>query len=137
MTRVAQRQPTASKRILLVEDDPIVASSLRMLLALAGYQADTVGHAEGALALFDPLRHAVVITDLHLPGMNGLELADALRRRASQQPIILISGSPEVVAAKVNSGSINVLLGKPFDLEQLREALASSLSSGQPKTLPT
>lgn len=126
------------KRILLVEDDPDVAISLRLLLTLAGRETEMVPHGEAALAKFDPARHDIVITDLRLPGMNGLELAEAIRRRQPQQPIILTSGSPEAVAASVQSNSISVLLGKPFDLRQLQEALTASLRStelGQLRTI--
>lgn len=131
-------QSQGPKRILLVEDDPDVALSLRMLLTLAGHETETVPQAEAALAKFDPLRHDVVITDLRLPGMSGLDLAEAIRRREPTQPIILTSGSPEVVAASLKSNSISVLLGKPFDLRQLQEALLASLHSteiGAPKTI--
>lgn len=131
-------QSQGPKRILLVEDDPDVALSLRMLLTLAGHETETVPHAEAALAKFDPSKHDVVITDLRLPGMNGLDLAEAIRRREPQQPIILTSGSPEVVAANLKSNSINVLLGKPFDLRQLQEAVVASLHPtevGAPKTI--
>ena len=128
-------QSIGRKRILLVEDEPDVAISFRMLLALAGHETETVGHGEAALALFAPGRHDVVITDLRLPGMSGLELAAALRQKAPHQPIILTSGSPEVVAATVNFACISVLLGKPFDLRQLQEALAASLEIAPPRTI--
>ena len=126
------------KRVLLVEDDPMVATSVEMLLRIDGHEVEICPNAEAALAAFQPARHDVVFSDLRLPGMDGLQLAEAIRGRAPKQPIILISGSPEVVEVSLQSSLVNVLLGKPFELRQLQEALIASLRPseiGQPRTI--
>jgi CheY-like chemotaxis protein len=120
----------AGRRILVVDDDVLVASTFEAFLSGDGHDVDTAGSAEEALAKFRAAPYDLVITDLTLPHMTGLELARALRQVLPHQPIILTSGSPQATEiSNLGHLPVNLLLGKPFVAADLQEALARTLSA--------
>ena len=76
------------KRILLVEDDPLVHDLLMRLLRSKGYMIDVVDTAAGAVAFLDCFGYALVITDWQLPDGDGLLIADAAAERGSKTFVI-------------------------------------------------
>ncbi len=124
MARSAGNKPVGGKRILIVDDDPLVVITLELLLSSEGHEVIAVDHPEAALASLEDSRFDLVITDLGLPQMDGLALAGVIKRRFPGQPVVLSSGSPELMRRDLeNSPSIDFLLLKPFTLEHLRDAL--------------
>jgi CheY-like chemotaxis protein len=121
--------PTASeeipsKRILVVDDEPAVADTIRMVLAFRGHTVEVADAAESALTRFEPGKYDLVITDLSLPKMDGLALAGAIKELAPTQPIILITAYAESIQSdKERLSKVDFLIGKPFSLQQLQEAL--------------
>lgn len=115
--------------ILIVEDDPILGELL--LEALQGEaicQGILAPSGERALSILRTITPVLFLLDYHLPGMNGLELADQLRRRegSERMPILLMSASlPQ------ESGMLDHLrtIQKPFDLEKLLQLIAELLAS--------
>lgn len=115
--------------VLIVEDDPILGELL--LEALQGEvicQGILAPSGEMALSILQTITPALFLLDYHLPGMNGLELADRLRRRegGERMPILLMSASlPQ------EDGVLNDLrtIQKPFDLEKLLQLIAELLAS--------
>jgi CheY-like chemotaxis protein len=113
------------KSILVVDDEPSVASTLSLLLMIDKHQVEVAADGEQGLTKYKERKYDLVITDLLMPGIDGLELARLVKERNPQQPILLITGHMERVS---NSGelrlqNIEALLGKPFSLLQLQEAL--------------
>jgi CheY-like chemotaxis protein len=129
---VIMAQPAISpKRILVVDDEPAVADTIRMVLAISGHQIDLAADAEAALEIFEPGKYDLVITDMSLLRMNGLELARNIRARSAQQPIILITAYAESLQADGGSlADINELVGKPFALSDLQDALNRVFAPG-------
>lgn len=120
----------ASRRILVVDDDPLVALTFQALLSEDGHKVETAESAEDALAKFCAGSYDLVITDQGLPRMTGMELARALREKVPAQRIILTSGSPQA-QFKDQSPCPNVyLLGKPFIPEELKAAVAHTFTAG-------
>ena len=122
--------PTGRKplRILFVDDDEHIRLSEKHLLAELGYRVDTAADAEEALCLHAeaPGRYQVVFTDLNMPGLNGVELAERLHRREPDLPIFLITGYPELLKGiDPAQAGIRAVLSKPFDMEELYEVLRS------------
>jgi len=120
--------PTVSKptpkRILVVDDEPAVADTIRMVLAFHGHSVEVADAAETALTRFEPGKYDLVVTDLSLPRMDGLALAEAIKQRAPTQPIILITAYAESIQSdKERLSKVDFLMGKPFSLEQLQGAL--------------
>ena len=74
-------------RILVVEDEEKLRRVVELQLQSSGYEVDQAGSAEEALKLAD--RADLILTDLRLPGMDGLELLSLLRRQDSQLPVVV------------------------------------------------
>jgi CheY-like chemotaxis protein len=116
------------KSILIVEDDPILGNLLlEVLQEEAIYQGHLAPSGEMALNMLQTITPDLFLLDYHLPGMNGLELADQLQRRegGEQTPILLMSADlPQ------ESGALDHLrtLQKPFDLKTLLQLIANLLA---------
>jgi CheY-like chemotaxis protein len=119
-------QTIAPKSILVVEDDPSVADSLRLLLTIDRHYVDIVGDGEKALARYGEGKYDLVIVDFAMPGIDGLDLAGLIKARAPQQRILLVTAYAEMVS-KNEKGRLqqyaDALLAKPFGPQQLHEAL--------------
>jgi two-component system response regulator AtoC len=103
-----------SDRILVVDDDEALRESLALLLAAEGYEVLTAGDAEAALARLDePVD--VVLCDVRMPGMDGLELLPELIRRLPGAPVLMMSayGSGDLAVEALKRGAFDYL-AKPF-----------------------
>jgi len=114
-------------QILVVDDDPRIGKVLHISLGIAGY--DVVSTTSGAEAIEMVRAHEpdVVLLDVVMPGVNGLEALDRLRR-FSQVPVIIFTGNPEVVRIALEAGA-NDAIGKPFDLDLLAGKIRLVLSA--------
>jgi DNA-binding NtrC family response regulator len=83
-------------RLLIVDDEAALLNLLQRYLARLGYEVESAGDAEEALARFtaDPARYACVVTDLKLPGMDGEELVERMRELRPGLPALISSGYP-------------------------------------------
>jgi DNA-binding response OmpR family regulator len=116
----------APKRILVVDDEPSGAETIRLSLIIDRHQVEVAEDGETALAMFDAGRHDLVITDFKMPGMDGLELAQAIRALCSAQPIMLVTAHLEELARdNVTLSNVDNVLGKPFSVARLRAAVAA------------
>jgi CheY-like chemotaxis protein len=106
-------------RILVVDDEALICESIRMLLAYDGHRVETAGSGEEALNRFDSGEYDLVFTDFCMPGMKGDELAAAIKNRAPQKPVILLTAFPPAY----NVPAIDLVITKPFYLATLREAI--------------
>lgn len=111
---------------LVVDDEPIVSDTIKMLLVHDGHEAQSVETGEAALSLMEHHRFDVVITDFHMPGMKGDELIVRIKGLYPGQPIIMITAFAEEYTRKVVGQPFrkaDALLLKPFSLADLREAI--------------
>jgi len=112
------------RRILVVDDDPTVRDSLREVLADEENEVHTAASAEDALAVLDETRPDVVLSDVRMPGLNGIELLRILRQQAPWTDVVIMTAyddMPTTVAA-MREGAFD-FLPKPLDLHDLREVL--------------
>jgi DNA-binding response OmpR family regulator len=117
-------------RILVVDDEPMVASTIKLVLEFKGHQVDVAEDAETAVRVFEPGKYGLVITDLKLVAMDGLELARQLRQRAAAQPIILLTAYAETIKGdKSRLAHVDCVVGKPFSVQQLQDALTNVLGA--------
>ena len=131
MSRAANSGTVPAKRILVVDDEPQVADTIRMVLAMSGHTVEIAADGDRALTLFAPGKYDLVISDFSLGRMNGLELARQIKGNSPTQPIILITAYAETMAMqKETLSDINFILGKPFALQQLQDALDSVFQAG-------
>jgi two-component system response regulator GlrR len=116
-------------RILLVDDDPDLLRLLSMRLAAAGYRVTAVGSAEEALVKIALERPQLVVSDVQLPGKDGLALFDAIRAQHPSLPVILLTAHgtiPDAVAATARG--VYTYLTKPFDGKALLDTIAKALA---------
>ena len=115
-------------RILLVDDEPNARSALRELLAEEGYAVEVAAdgyEALGKLAGFGP---DLVLTDLKMPGMDGLELLRLIRQRESELPVVVMSafGELETAIEIMRAGARNYLR-KPVKFGELTALLVEEI----------
>ena len=114
--------------VFVVDDDPAMRDSLRWLIESTGARVETYGDAQGFLAAIRPDLPGVIILDVRMPGMNGLDLQAELLRRGIRLPTIVITGHAEVPMAvrAVKAGALD-FIEKPFSdqllLDRVRQAL--------------
>jgi PAS domain S-box-containing protein len=112
-------------RVLAVEDEPEVLDLVRVMLSHAGHTVITAASGREALDLFKRENIDVVITDLGMPGMTGLVLADELKRQRPV-PIILLTGWADELDP-TQTPSVDVVVAKPLTRERLFAALARAV----------
>ncbi|MGP8198474.1 MAG: sigma-54-dependent transcriptional regulator [Limisphaerales bacterium] len=119
-------------KILLIEDDASTAASLQKVLRAEGYEVDTSSRGDDGLARAREHDYNVVVTDLRLPGLNGLELVAQLHAAKPKQPIILMTahGTTETAIEATKLGACDYLL-KPFEADELFDLLASAVASSR------
>jgi DNA-binding response OmpR family regulator len=107
-------------RLLLVEDDVILGSSLKKALEKHAYGVDWMQDGESALAALEDLSFGVVILDVNLPKLNGIEVLKSARRNKNMVPILLLTArdTPLQKVEGLDSGADDYLI-KPFDLDEL------------------
>jgi signal transduction histidine kinase/ActR/RegA family two-component response regulator len=114
----------ASGRVLRVEDDDQVAALTTEMIRQLGYDTTRVASAEAALGALERRGVDIVFSDVMMPGrMNGMQLAQEIRRRRPNLPVLLTSGYIEPSSRNVMSQPIKII-HKPYRMEQLRDALA-------------
>lgn len=119
--------------ILLVDDDPDLLRLLTMRLSAAGYQVSAADSAEAALAQLAVSQPTLVISDVRLPGLDGLQLFDEIRAQHPALPVILLTAHGTIPdAVDATSRGAFAYLTKPFDSHELLDKVcqAASLSPG-------
>ncbi len=116
------------KRILAVDDEHNMRRLLEISLRQAGYQALTAANGKEALETLKTEQVDLVVSDLHMPGMNGLELLKQMRTDHDGIPFIMVTAQGEINTAveAMKLGAADYIL-RPFDLEVLEVAIAKVL----------
>ena len=128
---------SGDEHLLLVDDDPVVIGMGKDMLCSLGYRVTICGQPTEALNLLIERNDIdLLITDLSMPEMTGVELATALRQRKNDIPIVLCTGNVDLLdPSRLADGTIDQLLQKPFTIEDLsiviRQALESSPQNKQ------
>jgi two-component system KDP operon response regulator KdpE len=117
-------------RVLIVDDEPQIAGALRTMLSMQGYQARIVDEGQTALDSFSAWRPELVITDLMMEQMDGIELCRRIRS-ASNVPIIVLSGesAERSKVEALDSGADDYIM-KPFGTDELLARIRAALRRG-------
>lgn len=117
------------RTVLVVDDEAAIRRALGATLLAAGYGVLEAGDGRDALDLLETERVDVVISDVRMPRMDGLELAETLRVRRPSLPVFLLSGwaSPGDLTARGLDGTR--LLEKPIDAQHLLDVVASAVNA--------
>ena len=115
-------------RILVIDDDADIRASLELLLARLGYEVETAADGTQALLIHRTRNVAKVITDIFMPGKEGMETIQAFKSEWPWVRVIAMSGGGEVARGSYLEAARQIgadaILRKPFTLQNLREALA-------------
>ena len=116
-------------KIIVVDDEPIIADTLVNILNGEGHDALAVSDGPSAMKWAEMVRPDVVVTDVVMPGMDGIETAKALMKILPNCRIILFSGqaaSTSLLAKARSEGYIFEVLAKPINPETLLEKIKNS-----------
>jgi EAL domain-containing protein (putative c-di-GMP-specific phosphodiesterase class I)/ActR/RegA family two-component response regulator len=115
-------------RVLLVDDDPSVRRDYARALRKSGWQVDTAQDGREAIALLGGPLYGVIVSDISMPGISGLEFLRAVRQRDLDVPVVLMTGSPGLDSAveAVEYGAFRYLI-KPIALGALTDAVTSAM----------
>ena len=120
---------TPTGEILLVDDDPDLLKLISLRLTSAGYRVRTADSGETALAALAVSRPGAVISDLRMPGIDGLQLFEAIHRQHPALPVIILTAHgtiPDAVSA--TQRGVFGFLTKPFDSQELLQKVAAALA---------
>lgn len=117
-----------AQRILVVDDEPFITELCQRFLTAEGYEVQTALNGQEALRLFKPYQPDLVLTDIRMQGINGLELIQAVKQHRMDIAIVVITGHGTLSTA-IESMKLGVLgfLIKPFTHEELLTAVKQAL----------
>ena len=120
--------PTASSHILVVEDDRDLCLGLAAMLGDEGHLVSTAVKGEQARELLEQRGFQLVITDLRLPGMDGMELVDYVQQHMPKTPVILMTGfsTVDIAVRAMRRGAFD-FIEKPLNMDKLRFAVKRAL----------
>jgi len=111
-------------RILVVDDEEFMLYSLSKLLGLMGFETVTAGNGSAALNVLDSDSIDLVITDVNMPGMSGIELLKKIKQKNHEMPVIIITGfGIEKAQAMAKDGKADGFLPKPFRMNDIRNLI--------------
>lgn len=115
------------KRILVVDDERQITRMLRTSLQSSGYEVETAANGREALHLFEVNQPDLVITDLAMPEMDGLELTRAIRHRANTPILVLSVREADTMKVDALDGGADDYLTKPFSMPELLARVRAQL----------
>ena len=125
-------------RVLVVDDDADMLRLLSMRLNSAGYRVSTAASAESALAQLQVERPQLVLSDVRLPGQDGLALFKEIRARHPSLPVILLTAHGTIPdAVEATAHGVFSYLTKPYDAKVLLDKIAQALALGAAPSEPT
>ena len=124
----ASQKTTMSGNILIVDDDESLANTLTKAMSKRGFVVTSRTSADAALLLLDEQDFDVVVTDLHMDGMDGFAFCERVLANRSDVPVVIITafGSMESAVAAIRVGAYDFIT-KPFDVEILRLTLSRAV----------
>jgi DNA-binding response OmpR family regulator len=129
-----QRARGTGHSILIVDDEVLLCSAIQDVLSRLGYRVRTAFNGVQALTQIDHEPPDMVLVDMYMPGMNGIQLIRELRARHYAGGIIVLTGSKDekMLQEALDLGSVDVI-GKPVDLDRLALAIEVALTLSEPK----
>jgi CheY-like chemotaxis protein len=128
----ASRDPEQKRlRILLVDDDQVIHYAATAFLVREGHEVESVLNGAQGLERFKAGDFDLVITDWAMPEMSGDQLAAAVKKISPGTPIIMLTGFADTGPAPSPGAGVDLVLGKPFTLGELRKAISQVTDSAR------
>ncbi len=130
--------PSVVKKVLVVDDDPVIGRSFDRVLSGKGYAVMRVASGEEALKRLKEGDYDAVFTDVRMPGMSGLELAEILKKTRPWLPVLIVTayGSDEVEKQAGEAG-VSGFLRKPLTPDMIAQAADSATAAHATEVAPT
>jgi len=124
---------SALRKVLVVDDDPVVSKSFDRVLARRGYAVVTAENGQEALNKIASEDYDAVFTDIKMPGMSGLEVAERMHAKRPWTPVVIITGygSPES-EARAEAAGVRGFLRKPLSPEMIETSLNAAVATALP-----
>jgi len=117
--------------ILVIDDQEEIRTTLEVILAKAGYHVVTIGNGQQAAGMLAKVKFDLVLTDVLMPGKDGIELVLELRKTQPELPVIVMTGGgqlpPSYYLKMARDMGAKGILQKPFGNEQLLMTVALAL----------
>lgn len=118
----------AKRHVLVIDDDAVVGRSFDRVLSAKGYEVDTAMSGAEALKDIEAHNYDVVFTDIRMPGMDGLEVAEQIKARCPWTPIVVITGyGTEENEAKASVLGVSGFVRKPLTPEMIENITLKAL----------
>lgn len=127
----------AIRKVLVVDDDPVVGKSFDRVLSRKGYAVITARNGEEALNKLRNETYDVVFTDIKMPGMNGLEVAERLKETQPWLPVVIVTGyGTDANEARAKAAGVSGFLRKPLSPEMIEGSAQQALLEKAPAPAP-
>jgi DNA-binding NtrC family response regulator len=121
---------SAQRKVLVVDDDPVVGQSFDRVLSRKGYAVITAANGDEALAKLATEKYDIVFTDLRMPGMDGLEVAERVKARQPWTPVVIVTGyGSKPSEDRARALGVAEFLNKPLSPEMIEDSAAKALST--------
>lgn len=110
-------------RVLVVDDEPLLVKSLKRVLVREGHDVVTAAHGGEALDVLGTTSVDIVLSDVRMPVMDGVELVRRLSAMTLAPPVVLLTGYADTSDAELRATGAIAVLGKPVEVATLLETL--------------
>jgi CheY-like chemotaxis protein len=130
----------ASHKVLVVDDDPAVRKSIDRVLTSKGYAVITAENGEEALRKLNEEKYDLIYTDIRMPGISGLEVAEQVKARKPWTPVVIITGyGTDAAEARAKAAGVLSFVHKPLSPAMIEDSARDALAApkAQVLALPT
>lgn len=118
----------ALRKVLVVDDDPVVGKSFDRVLSGKGYAVITASDGQEALSKLEAEDYDVVFTDIKMPGMNGIEVAERVKQRRPWLPVVIVTGYGSAEnRTRAEAAGVSGFLHKPLSPEMIEGSAEKAL----------
>ena len=118
----------AVRKVLVVDDDPVVGKSFDRVLTRKGYLVVTAENAAQALEKVREQNYDVVFTDIKMPGMSGIELAEQVKARTPWTPVVIVTGyGSRENQERAQAAGVSAFLNKPLSPDMIEDSAAQAI----------
>jgi len=121
-----------TNKILIVDDEKNVTSSFKKIMMQDGYEVITAGNAEEGLSIFKGANIGLLIMDIRMPGMSGLEVFSRFKEMDQKMPIIIMTayGTTETAIQAMQLGAYDYVI-KPFEVSEMKSLIKKAFEAGR------
>lgn len=128
---------SAIRKVLVVDDDPVVGKSFNRVLSQKGYVVITAQNAQEALNKLQEEEYDVVFTDIKMPGMDGLELTERVKAKRPWLPVVIVTGyGTRANEERAKAAGVSAFLNKPLSPEMIEGSTLNALLETAPDIVP-